>query len=119
MNEDLILDLLDHIKNAYSDNHLYITPKGDWAVLEFDLNDNEYFMPLKNLKAYCEWASAEKIKIKNNIFCSNCNYEGRCLTEHYREVKTLAHSCNGFKDLLDWSEVHYAKFPLEQNDQPL
>ena len=42
-NELNILDSLDKSYNAYSDDHLYITPAGELAVLDFDKNNNEYF----------------------------------------------------------------------------
>lgn len=107
VNEDLILDSLDRLKNAFSDDHLYLTPNGNWAVLDFDKHNHEYFRELKNLTEYQEWASLEKLKVFQNGFCSKCNYLGSCLTEHYREVSSIEYSCNGFKNLLDWADLHY------------
>ena len=49
---------------------------------------------------------AEKEKLENvSDICRNCKYFGHCLTEHYRYVKDLDNSCNGYKGLLDWYEA--------------
>lgn len=90
--------------NAFSDNHIYINPQGNYAVLEFDESDKEYFLELGSLDEYEKWCEKEKDKVNNNIFCQSCEYRGNCLTEHYRDVKNLENSCNGFKKLLDWSK---------------
>ena len=84
--------------NAWSDDHIYITPNGKFAVLEFDEYDKEYFMEIPSYAAYEQWAWREK-KILSPI-CQNCNYVGHCLTEHYRYVKDLKYSCNGYINLL-------------------
>ena len=122
--EDLILALIDHpertfhIENqqqiiravdgyghSYSDDHLYITPEGTFAVLEFDLNDREFFLPIKDMADYHRWCEVEKARVAKNTFCGQCEYKGRCLSEHLREVKSLEHSCNGFYNLLKvWEE---------------
>lgn len=88
--------------NAYSDNHLYIGPDGSFSVLDFDLNDREYFRKMKNLDEYRQWVQAEQRMVQNNKFCSQCTWQGHCATEHYRNVRSLDRSCNGFKNLLDW-----------------
>lgn len=110
INEMYIQDTLSSQRNAFSDNHVYLTPKGDLAVLEFDEKDNEYFLPLNDMNHYESWAKDEKIKVYSNPVCSSCSYVGRCLTEHYRDVKSLESSCNGFKFLLDWADAN----PLNQ-----
>ena len=106
VNQDYLNDVLSHKRNAFSDDHLYITPQGKFAVLEFDLNDHEYFLELSNIKEYKEWCIKERDRISNNRFCNQCEYFGRCLTEHYREVKHIGNSCNGFYHLIkryeDW-----------------
>jgi hypothetical protein len=51
---------------------------------------------------YLQWTEKEKQRVQRNKFCSNCEYFGKCLSEHLREVKDLQNSCNGFKLLLDW-----------------
>lgn len=84
--------------NAFSDDHIYITPNGKFAVLEFDQNDREYFLELPSYHAYELWAWQEKRKL--SPICQNCNYVGHCLTEHYRYVKNLKNSCNGYINLI-------------------
>lgn len=107
VNKDLILDCIDGLKNAFSDDHIYLTPSGDWAVLDFDEADREYFRLIENINDYYIWTVQEKTKIANNRFCSSCKYSGGCLTEHYRDVKSLDKSCNGFKNLLDWAALNF------------
>ncbi len=102
INEDLIKKSISKSNNAYSDDHLYITPKGKFAVLEFDENDREFFLEFDELSFYEQWKAKEKQMIANNLYCNKCEYKGHCLTEHYRNVTNLQHSCNGFKHLLDW-----------------
>lgn len=102
VNEDLIKSSLNDERNAFSDDHIYITPTGSFAVLEFDKKDNEFFLELENMKQYAQWAEREKIRVTGNDFCSGCKYLGRCLSEHLRDVKDVSQSCNGFKLLLDW-----------------
>lgn len=102
VNEDLILDSLKGKRNAFSDDHIYITPSGNFGVLEFDDNDNEFFLELSSFKEYIDWSDLEKIKVHKNSYCNQCKYFGSCLSEHLREVKDISQSCNGFKYLLDW-----------------
>lgn len=101
INQKNILESLSGKRNAFSNDHVYITPEGNFAVLEFDLNDNEYFKSLDTYKDYLDWAESEPVKNVSNI-CKNCEYYGKCLTEHYRYVKDLSNSCNGYRGLLDW-----------------
>jgi len=102
INEYLIEDVLDKRRNSFSDDHVYITPSGRWAVLEFDLNDKEYFLEYDSFEQYLVWTRMEKERVANNKFCNSCEYYGHCLSEHLREVKDLDNSCNGFKLLIDW-----------------
>lgn len=102
VNEYLIESVLDKTRNSFSDDHIYITPSGNFGVLEFDLNDNEFFLEYSSYEEYLAWSEREKLKVSNNKFCSNCEYYGHCLSEHLREVKDLTNSCNGFKLLTDW-----------------
>lgn len=102
INEYLIQDVLDKKGNSFSDDHVYITPSGRWAVLEFDLNDKEYFLEYDTFDQYLIWTRLEKERVANNKFCNSCEYYGHCLSEHLREVKDLDNSCNGFKLLIDW-----------------
>lgn len=102
VNEEKIQESLRGEYNAFSDNHVYITPNGKFGVLEFDKDDNEFFMELDSFDEYLSWAGLEKQRVNKNPICSSCEYLGKCLTEHYRDVKDLDNSCNGFKHLLDW-----------------
>lgn len=99
-NERLIQTALSGERNAYSDDHLYITPQGQFAVLDFDLNDNEYFRTMSSLDEYHQWCENEKTKVNKNSYCNDCQFKGHCLSEHLREVKSLDRSCNGFHNLL-------------------
>lgn len=99
-NQRLIETALSGERNAFSDDHLYITPRGEFAVLDFDLNDNEYFRPMVSLDEYHRWCENEKRKVNTNSICNSCQFKGHCLSEHLRDVKSLERSCNGFHNLL-------------------
>jgi organic radical activating enzyme len=101
INELNIQDTLNLENNSFSDDHIYVTPNGKFAVLEFDLNDKEYFLELDNFEQYLQWTKKEKSYNISNI-CRQCNYFGNCLTEHYRYVKDLNYSCNGYYNLIEW-----------------
>lgn len=101
INQDLIEDALDGNYSAFSDDHVYITPKGKFGVLEFDKYDREYFKEYSTYEEYKQWAALEPINNVSDI-CKACPYYGRCLTEHYRYVRDLDNSCNGYRGLLDW-----------------
>jgi MoaA/NifB/PqqE/SkfB family radical SAM enzyme len=103
INEGKLINSLNKQYNAFSNNHVYITPNGNFAVLEFDKDDKEYFLELSSIKEYIKWADNEPMKNISDI-CKNCKYYGHCLTEHYRYVKDLKNSCNGYKGLLDYYE---------------
>lgn len=109
VNEYLIQDVLSKTRNSFSDDHIYITSSGKFAVLEFDLNDREYFQEYSSFEEYLDWCKKEKNRVKRNKFCSECNYFGNCLSEHLREVKNLDNSCNGFKGLIEWYRNNYNK----------
>lgn len=102
INEYHIQDSLDKKYNSFSDDHVYITPSGRFAVLEFDLNDKEYFLELDTFQEYINWANKEKTKL--SPICQACPYKGHCLTEHYRYVKDLDNGCNGYRGLLEYYE---------------
>ena len=84
--------------NAYSDDHIYITPNGKYAVLDFDSENKEYFLEFSNYSNFEQWAWTEKRNL--STVCQNCSWKGHCLTEHYRHVKDLKDSCNGYINLL-------------------
>ena len=89
--------------DAFSNDHVYITPSGKFGVLEFDKYDKEYFKEYKTYYEYKKWAREEPEKNLSEI-CKTCTYYGNCLTEHYRYVKDLTNSCNGYKGLLEYYE---------------
>jgi sulfatase maturation enzyme AslB (radical SAM superfamily) len=101
-NESLLQSVIDKQRSSFSDDHVYITPSGKYGVLEFDLNDNEFFLEYETLDEYFKWCEKEKNRVSKNKFCSGCDYFGHCLSEHLRDVKSLDNSCNGFKHLIDW-----------------
>ena len=105
VNEKLMMEAVTGARNAYSDDHIYITPEGKFAVLEFDENDNEYFYPVDSFEMYELWARQEKDKVEKNEICGECKYLGHCLSEHLRDVKDIKNSCNGFRKLLEWYEA--------------
>lgn len=93
--------------NAFSDSHIYIQPDGALAVLDFDSQRREYFRPMSSMIEYAVWAKMEKFKVRHNPVCGKCEYQGKCLTEHYREVREGDISCSGFRNLLDWSKGYF------------
>lgn len=101
-NKEQINQSLARDRMAFSADHIYITPTARFAVLEFDDEDREFFLELENVTAYEKWRDVERGRVYKNKFCSQCEFLGNCLTEHYRNVTSLDHSCNGFKHLLEW-----------------
>jgi sulfatase maturation enzyme AslB (radical SAM superfamily) len=85
INQDKIEECLDGNYNAFSDDHVYITPSGRFAVLDFDVLGNEKFTELSSFSEYRDWANREKDRGVSDI-CKNCKYFGGCLTEHYKWV---------------------------------
>jgi len=101
VNEERIIESMKGRYNAFSDDHIYITPSGKFGVLEFDEEDKEFFLELDSWEQYLDWTKKEKEEMVSPI-CASCIYFGNCLTEHYRYVKDLDNGCNGYKGLLDW-----------------
>ena len=101
INEGNIVRSLKKQYNAFSNNHVYITPNNKFAVLDFDKDDKEYFNEYDSFEDVELWFKNEPIYNISDI-CKRCEYYGNCLTEHYRYVKDLNNSCNGYKGLLDW-----------------
>ena len=103
INQDKLEDCLDGNYNAFSDDHVYVTPSGFFAVLDFDSDGNEAFTQLCSFDEYKNWATREKISGVSEI-CKSCKYFGKCLTEHYKYVKEdpKINSCNGYFNLLEW-----------------
>lgn len=102
LNEMAVDASVKGLNNSYSDDHVYITPSGNFGVLEFDSNDNEFFLELDSFDKYLDWTIEEKTRVILNDHCSNCSYMGGCLSEHLREVKSIDDSCNGFIGLIEW-----------------
>ena len=102
INKMRLVESYEKYYNAFSDDHVYITPAGQFAVLEFDDDDNEYFLELDSFEDYLKWCDKEKLTM--SPICKACPYYGHCMTEHYRYVQDLDNSCNGYKGLLDWYE---------------
>ena len=105
INQKYIDQSLAGARNAWSDNHLYITPEGKWAVLDFDSESREYFLEIKNWRDYLDWCEREKKRVQNDPLCGKCCYLGHCLSEHLRggtSARLRDDSCDGFKGLLDW-----------------
>jgi MoaA/NifB/PqqE/SkfB family radical SAM enzyme len=103
INDFHIQDSLNKTYNAFSNDHVYITPNGKFGVLEFDKDDKEYFLELDSYKDYKLWADKEP-DVNCSDICKSCKYYGHCLTEHYRYVKDLDNGCNGYKGLLEFYE---------------
>jgi len=101
INQDKIEECLSGSYNAFSDDHVYITPSGKFGVLDFDGDGNESFTELNTFNEYRDWTVREKQRGVSDI-CRQCKYFGGCLTEHYKYVKDLNNGCNGYKGLLDW-----------------
>lgn len=102
MNLTKIKDAFDKKYSSWSDDHLYLTPHGRFAVLEFNEQYEEYFLELNHFEDYLNWSNKEKKTIVENKFCQSCNYLGHCLSEHLQNISSMENSCNGFKGLLDW-----------------
>ena len=103
INQDKIEECLDGKYNAFSDNHVYITPNGYFAVLDFDIFGNEKFTELHSFDEYKNWSDKEK-DVGVSEICKGCKYFGGCLTEHYKwvEVDPKLNGCNGYYNLLEW-----------------
>jgi organic radical activating enzyme len=106
VNEHYLAQVINGTRNSFSNDHIYITPAGKFAVLEFDLNDREYFLELATVEDYYQWCDQEYTRVSKNKYCGDCQYFGRCLSEHLREVRDIESGCNGFKNLVQWWEQY-------------
>jgi sulfatase maturation enzyme AslB (radical SAM superfamily) len=102
INEENLKNVFKGTTNSFSSDHIYITPKGDFAVLEFDEKNREYFKELGSIEDYIAWCNNEQIRTFNNSVCNSCQYLGRCLTEHIRHVESIEFSCDGYFKLIEW-----------------
>ncbi len=95
VNEKKIQECLNGTYNAFSNDHIYITPSGGFAVLDFDKDDKEFFQEIE-LDEYWQWCKTENRAVCSGEVCRECEFKGHCLTEHYRH-----HTCSGFPELLN------------------
>lgn len=102
LNEVALQMAMHRDANPFSDDHVYITPSGNFGVLEFDKNDNEFFLEVNSFQEYLDWTVLEKSRVAANPICGTCDYYGACISEHLREVKSIDESCNGFYQLIKW-----------------
>ena len=100
VNEELVSEALAGERNAFSNEHVYITPNGNYAVLDFDDNNREFFKEVKTIQEVYSWAQQESST--RPVACLTCSYNGRCLTEHYRPDHTGG--CDGFIEVLERME---------------
>lgn len=101
-NKRILMSILDNQHNSFSDDHVYITPAGKFAVLEFDEHKHEYFQTYDTYSEYKQWCVIEHTRVISNTVCSSCDYLGRCASEHLRPVAAGDTSCNGYKNLIRW-----------------
>lgn len=86
--------------NYFESPHVFLTPSGDFAILDFDINGNEFFrtIDIAEINGILEEES-------NMVFggnCSSCQYVGVCLTEHYRKTDGIDNIyCSGGRILID------------------
>lgn len=101
INETKIQNSLASVSSSWSDDHIYITPEGSFAVLEFDSKGCEYFKKFHSFTEYELWTQEEKLRVLMNPHCGTCKFTGRCLSEHLQPLTNMQHSCNGFFNLLE------------------
>lgn len=105
VNIHLLDEVISRNSNAYSDDHLYITPDGSYAVLDFDDLGNELFLHMDSLDQYNSWINRESEWVDAREDCEVCNYKGKCLSEHLRKTTPIDDTCDGFITLIDWYRV--------------
>lgn len=91
--------------------HLYLTPSGRFAVLDFDKNGREYFSELEDITSFKNWQKKELDMVTNN--CYSCEFLGRCLTEHYKPTDSIDVYCSGSRILL---EAYYENMENKSNN---
>lgn len=105
-NISLLRSVIGGSRNAYSDGHLFITPQVEMAALGFDLDDREYFLKFNTIAEYKRWCEIEKRSVASSPACQTCPWQGRCLTEHYRNVEPGDGFCSGHRKLIEWYKDH-------------
>ena len=105
--------------NYFEAPHVFLTPSGDFAILDFDTSGNEFFrtIDISEIDGILEEES-------NMVFggnCTHCPYVGVCLTEHYRKTDGIDNIyCSGGRILIDAyhskmegkSDIFTEQFPL-------
>lgn len=100
-------DVVSGTRRSFSDDHMYITPSGDFAVLDFDQCGNEFFKPVTLLE-YDVWCEREHNVYTTEEPCASCEYVGRCLSEHLKPIHNFEEqSCSGFFNLIKWYDSEY------------
>jgi len=100
INLQKIKDCLDKKSSSWSDDHLYLTPSGEFSVLDFTDDGKEYFRSVKSIEGYENWCREERWKFSSDAICGKCEFLGHCLSEHLQIIDTTARSCSGFYNLL-------------------
>lgn len=95
-------DCISGTRYAWNDNHVFIRPNGDLAILDFDEKQREYFVKLNDWSDFHEYVTRERSMVENNPYCGKCPWIGKCLTEQYRNVTEINNGCNGFRNLIEW-----------------
>lgn len=88
---------MDNLSNSFSNDHIYITPAGTFAVLDFK-NDKEIFVDV-TIDEYKLWCEKELTTYSNHKKCNKCDYNGACLSEH---LLVINDTCNGYPGLIKW-----------------
>lgn len=89
---------LSNPSNSYSNDHIYIMPDNNMYVLDFE-NNREYFKRIFTFDDFITWTTKEHETYNNHSKCSQCDYNGNCLSEH---LKVYDDVCNGFPNLIKW-----------------
>lgn len=106
-NVGLIEEALAQRKVSFTQDHIYLTPQGQYGVLEFDTHDREYFKTFDHYTDYIDWVFEEVQRVSLNAVCSACPHFGHCLSEHLRHEHRDPRSCGGHRNLLQWYQDKY------------
>jgi sulfatase maturation enzyme AslB (radical SAM superfamily) len=101
INLSKITDCLKKDTSSWSDDHLYLTPDGQFAVLDFTPDGEEKFVVVDGVDGYEEWCMSEYVKFSSDPVCGSCKFLGHCLSEHLQKVPNRENSCSGFYNLLE------------------
>lgn len=101
-NESLLLTVLDGTRNAFSNEHLFITPQNKLSVLGFDVSGREFFLEFDDVSGYSDWCGVERTMVNDSSVCGKCRYKGTCLTEHYQVKEPTDGYCSGHLNLIKW-----------------